>query len=80
MAQKRDSHETKRIGEQWYRKLKPKLEPKLNGKVIVIALDSGLYVFGDDDVEANKAFKRFIGPGVKGYGRKIGPDPFTAWV
>jgi hypothetical protein len=78
MTQKKDTVREK--GERWYRKLKPKLEPKLNGKVIVIAVDSGLYVFGDDDVSANKAFSHFVGRGVAGYGRKIGPDPYTAKV
>ncbi|MFZ2556015.1 MAG: hypothetical protein WAZ27_04900 [Minisyncoccia bacterium] len=80
MAQKHDPNETKRRGEQWYRKLKPKLEPRLNGKVIVIAIDSGLYVLGDDVYEADKAFDHFIGKNVKGYGRKIGPDPYTQRV
>jgi hypothetical protein len=44
-------------GEEIYRrKLKKKLEPKYNGKIIAIEVESGRYFMGDDlDEAANKA-------------------------
>ena len=80
MPRKTHSDEVRKKGERWYRRLKSRLEPQLNGKVIIIAIDSGLYVFGEDDGDAVKHFRHYIGKGVKAYGRKIGPDPYTARV
>ena len=76
MTQKRENDVFEK-GERWYQKLKSKLEPKMNGKVIVIDIETGLYVFGDDDGDAVGRFRHFIGKGIKAYGRKIGPDPYT---
>lgn len=67
-------------GERIYRRLKLHLEPKLNGKVIIIDIKTGLYVLGDDAYEAGPAFSHFFGKNAKGYGRKIGPDPYTQRV
>lgn len=63
-----------------YRRLKPHLEPKLNGKVIVIDIKTGLYVLGDDVYEADRTFSHLMGRKVVSYGRKIGPDPYTQRV
>jgi hypothetical protein len=78
MSQK--GEDIRKKGERIYRRLKPHLEPKLNGKVIVIDITTGLYVLGDDIYEADPAFTRFFGKTAKGYGRKIGPDPYTQRV
>ncbi|MBL8158159.1 hypothetical protein JNK62_01330 [bacterium] len=78
MSQK--GEEIRQKGERIYRRLKPKLEPKLNGKVIIIDVTTGLYVLGDDIYEAGPAFKHLFGNKTKGYGRKIGPDPYTQRV
>ena len=80
MKRKQGFDDVRKRGERWYSKLKSQLEPKLNGRVIVIAIDSGLYVLGDNAGDAVKSFRHFIGTGVKAYGRKIGPDPYTARV
>lgn len=78
MSQKKSKAEKVREqGERIYRRLKPHLEPKLNGKVIIIDITNGLYVLGDDIYEADPAFTRLFGKKTKGYGRKIGPDPYT---
>lgn len=78
MSQK--GEEARQKGERIYRRLKRHLEPKLNGKVIFIDIETGLYVLGEDAYEAGPAFKHFFGRKAKGYGRKIGPDPCTQRV
>lgn len=75
-----NSEEIREKGEKWYQQLMCRLEPKLNGKVIIIDIETGLYVLGDDLYEAGPAFSRFFGKDVPGYGRKIGPDPYTQRV
>lgn len=77
---KSKSEDIRARGERIYRRLKPRLEPKFNGKVIIIDITTGLYVLGDDIYEADPAFSRFFGKNTKGYGRKIGPDPCTQRV
>lgn len=77
------SEEVRAIADRHYQLLRPKLEPGLNGKVILIAVDpqyEGVYVLGTDDIDAHNAFVRLIGKKVQGFGRKIGPDPYTAQV
>lgn len=75
-----NAEEIRKEGERFYRRLKPHLEPKLNGKVIVIDIKTGLYVFGDDVYEADRTFSHLMGKKAVSYGRKIGPDPYTQRV
>lgn len=68
------------IGEKIYQEsLKKKLEPRLNGKDVVIDIITGCYLIGADEFESNKLAVARMGKNPK-YGRKIGPDRFSTRV
>lgn len=48
--------------EKIYASIRDKLEPKYNGKIIAIEIDSGNYFLGKDELEAyDKAVKKYPG-------------------
>jgi len=61
-------------GEEIYRrKLKKKLEPKYNGKIIAIEVDSGKYFIGDNELEAGEK-ARAVFPDKIFFFMRIGPN------
>lgn len=70
--------EISEIGEKIYQdSLKDKLEPRLNGKFVVIDIITGHYLIGDDQYANHKLSLKLLAPNPR-YGRKIGPDPDCA--
>ena len=64
------------IGEKIYQEsLKKKLEPRLNGRYIVIDIITKKYVIGEDQYANHKLSLQLFGSDPR-YGRKIGPDPY----
>ncbi len=62
-------------GEEFYRrKLKKKLEPKYNGKISAIEVESGKYFIGDDLDEAGDKAKAAF-PDKIFFFMRIGPNP-----
>jgi predicted phosphoribosyltransferase len=45
-------------GQEWYRILKPELEPLYNGKTVAILLDTGDYVIGENSPDAMRLLRR----------------------
>ncbi len=62
-------------GEEIYRrKLKKKLEPKYNGKIIAIEVESGKYFLGDTEIEATQKARAAF-PDKIFFFMRVGPNP-----
>jgi len=74
MAQQAESlsvKETIARGKKWYEQLGPKLELEHRGQFLIINVETGEYVLGDDELATHEAFDKKFG-NVPGLVKKIG--------
>ena len=62
MQRRNHIHRLHAKGERVYQRLKSKLEPRYNGQILAIEVESGQYVRGKDELQvALKALEKFPG-------------------